>query len=489
VQAAQPDLFDELVSAGRSEDVAIIAYTSGTTGPPKGAMLTHGNLIAAAEQFLMRETLHEGDELISYLPLAWVGETAYSIALGTVRGLTVNFPERAETVLANLREIGPHVFLGPPRMWENSYSEIQVKIEDSSRLKRWIFRRVMPVGEEVARRRMEGRPVPLALRLKWLLGEFLVFRPLRDQRGAGRIRYAYTGGAPLAPEIILFYRGIGVNLKQIYGQTESCAFCCGQPDDGVKLGTVGVPFPGIELRVMEDGEIVSRGRTLFAGYYKNAEATRETIRDGWLHSGDAGFLDQDGQLVVVDRLKDVTRLADGTTLAPQFLENKLKFSPYVKEAVVIGQERPYVAAMINIDMDTVGKWAERRQIAYTTYADLAAKPEVGALVQEVVERANQDLPAGTRVRRYLLLPKELDPDDEEITRTRKVRRRVIAEKYAAFIDALYADRDEVEVTTAITYEDGRQATLQSRVRIQTVDGAPAGDRRDPPTGSKVPARV
>jgi long-chain acyl-CoA synthetase len=468
VEAARPGLFDELVAAGRHDDVAVIAYTSGTTGLPKGAMLTHENLIVASEQFLARERLREGDELVSYLPLAWVGETAYSLGVATVGGLVVNFPERAETALANSREIGPHLFLAPPRVWENSYSEIQVRIEDSSPLKRWIFRRFMPVGEEVARRRMEGRGVPLGLRLRWLLGELLVFRPLRDQRGAGRVRYAYTGGAPLAPEIILFYRGIGVNLKQIYGQTENCAFFCGQPDDAVKLGTVGVPFPGVELRLTEAGEILSRGATLFAGYYKNPDATAEAIRDGWLHSGDAGFLDSDGQLVVVDRMKDVTRLADGTTLAPQFLENKLKFSPYVKEAVVVGQDRPFVAAMINIDMDNVGKWAERRQIAYTTYADLSGKPDVSGLIRTVVERANQDLPKETRIRRYLLLPKELDPDDEEITRTRKVRRRVIAEKYARFIEALYGGEDEVAVATRITYEDGRQAEIQARVRIEDV---------------------
>jgi long-chain acyl-CoA synthetase len=469
VEARDPELFDRLLAAGRPDDVAIIAYTSGTTGSPKGAMLTHRNLIAGAEQFLRRERLEEGDEVLSYLPLAWVGETAYSIALGVVRGLTVNFPERAETVLANLREIGPHLFLGPPRMWENSHSEIEVKIEDATPLKRWMFRRLVPVGEEVARRRMEGRPVPLGLRARWLLGELLVFRPLRDQRGARRIRYAYTGGASLAPEIILFYRGIGVNLKQIYGQTENAAFFCGQPDGRVKLGTVGMPYPGVELRLTPEGEICSRGPTIFAGYYKNPDATREAVRDGWLHSGDAGFLDPDGQLVVVDRLKDVTRLADGTTLAPQFLENKLKFSPYVKEAVVVGPGRPYVAAMVNIDLATVGKWAERRQMGYTTYADLASRPEVYDLVGGVVERANGDLPAGTRIRRFLLLPKELDPDDEEITRTRKLRRRVIAEKYARYIEALYGPEKEIEVSTTVTYEDGRRATLQHRVQIRDVE--------------------
>jgi long-chain acyl-CoA synthetase len=471
-ERAAPQRFDELVTATRPDDVALISYTSGTTGLPKGAMLTHRNLIAAAEQFLARETVGEGAEIVSYLPLAWIGETIWSLALGVVRGLIVNFPERPETVLANSRELGPHLYLAPPRIFENSISEIQVRMEDSSAVKRWVFRRFMPIGEEVARRKMERRPIPLTLRLLAFAGEVLLFGPLRDQRGARRVRYAFTGGAPLASEIVLFYRGLGINLKQIYGQTENSAFCCGQPDDQVKLGTVGIPYPGVELRLTEEGEIVSRGATTFAGYYKNPEATREAIRDGWLHSGDAGFFDKDGQLVVIDRLKDVGRLADGTTFAPQFIENKLKFSPYIKEAVAVGAGRPYVAIMINIDMENVGKWAERRQIPYTTYADLSQKPQVYELIGRQVERVNRDLPESTRIRRYVLLHKELDPDDDEITRTRKVRRRVIAQKYAAFIEAFYADQADVEVATTVTYEDGRQSVIRSRVRIQDVD-APA----------------
>jgi long-chain acyl-CoA synthetase len=475
VDAAEPRLFDELVDRGRAEDVALIEYTSGTTGQPKGAMLTHRNIIASAEQFLAREALREGDEYWSYLPIAWIGEIAYALGLGSVRGLTVNFPERPETMRPNFRELGTHVALGPPRSWESRLSDIQVRMEDSSPLKRWLFRRLMPVGEEVARREMQRQPIPLGLRLRWLLGEVLLFAPIRDEQGFRQARYVYTGGAPLAPEVFLFFRGLGINVKQIYGQTECCAFCCGQPDEGVKLGTVGLPFPGVEVRLTDEGEVLSRSAAVFAGYYKNVEATREVLRDGWLHSGDAGFFDQDGHLVVVDRLKDVTRLLDGTTLAPQFLENKLKFSPYVKEAVVVGQDRPFVAAMINIDMDTVGKWAERRQIPYTTYADLAQKPEVYALIHREVERVNHDLPPPTRIRRYVLLHKELDPDDEEITRTRKVRRRVIAERYGAFIDAFYDGRREVEVSTTITYEDGRQATIQSRARVADV-GAEAEAR-------------
>jgi long-chain acyl-CoA synthetase len=472
--ARQPGLFDELVAAGRPDDVAVIAYTSGTTGAPKGAMLTHANMLASASGFLRRDPFAEGEDLLSYLPLAWVGEIMYSVALATLGGLTVNFPEEPETVLANIREIGPHLYLGPPRLWENSYSQIRVRLEDSTWLKRWLFERLMPVGEEVARRRMEGRPVPLGLRLFRLLGEALVFGPLRDQRGAGRIRCAYTGGAPLAPEIILFYRGLGSNLKQIYGQTENSAFCCGQDDGAVKLGTVGTPYLGVEIRLTDEGEILSRGPTVFAGYYKNPEATAAAVRDGWLYSGDAGFFDPDGQLVVVDRLKDVTRLADGTTLAPQFIENKLKFSPYVKEAVAVGPGRPFVAALVSIDMETVGKWAERRGLTYTTYADLAQKPEVYDLVQREVERVNRGLPTALRLRRYVLLHKELDPDDEEITRTRKLRRSVITRKYGPIIEALYEGVPVVAVTAEVTYQDGRKAVTETKLAIRTMeDGAGA----------------
>ena len=467
-----PRLFDELVAATRPDDVAVICYTSGTTGAPKGAMLTHAHLIAAATGFLARERLREGDELLSYLPLAWVGETAYSVAVGTLAGLVLNFPEQPETVLADIREVGPHLFLAPPRQWEQSYAQIRVRIDDSTRLKRWVFQRFMPVGEAVARRRMEGRAVPPWLALARLLGEALLFGALRDQRGAGRVRYAFTGGAPLAPEIILFYRGLGTNLKQVYGQTENCAFCCGQPDGAVKLGTVGVPYPGVEIRLTDEGEICSRGPTVFAGYYKNAEATAAVLRDGWLHSGDAGFFDADGQLVVVDRLKDVTRLADGTTLAPQFLENKLKFSPYVKEAVIVGPDRPFVAALLTIDMETVGKWAERRRITYTTYADLSQKPEVYDLVHREVERVNRELPAATRIRRYVLLHKELDPDDEEITRTRKLRRGVITRKYAPIIDALYEGVPLVAVTAEVTYQDGRKAVTETELAIRALAEEP-----------------
>jgi len=474
LDAAEPGRFEELVAAGRPEDIALISFTSGTTGFPKGAMLTHANLIEAVRSAMAVEIWKPGDQYLAYLPPAWIGDSIYSLAGHLVAGFTVNCPERPETVQENLREIGPHIVLLAPRILENLASMVQVKIEDASRLKRWLYRRFVPHGQEVARRRMEREPVPIGLQLLAWLGEIFVFGALRDQLGLGRHRYAYTGGAALGPEVFLFFRGLGVNLKQVYGQTEMAALSCLQRDGDVKLGTVGHPLPGTEIKISEDGEIISRSARIFAGYYKNPEATAEVLRDGWLNSGDAGFFDPSGHLVVIDRLKDVTALSDGTKFAPQFIANKLKFSPYIREAVAVGQDHPYVVAMLCIDMENVGKWAERRQIAYTTYADLAQKPEVYDLIQREVERVNRDLPEAARIRKFVLLHKELDPDDEEMTRTRKVRRRVVAEKYAAIIEALYADVDVVPVTAAITYQDGRQVTLETKLAIREV-----GEAREP----------
>jgi len=471
IDEERPGLFDELVRATQPRDVALICYTSGTTGAPKGAMISHANLTAAIEGILQIEHYAPTDQMLAYLPPAWIGDSFWSLAGALIVGCTVNCPERPETVLENLREIGPHFVIAPPRIWENLVSTVQVKMGDASWIKRRLFRWLMPAGEEVARRRMEKQPVSLPLRVRNALGEGLIFAPLRDHLGFRRTRYAYTGGAPLGPEIFLFFRALGINLKQVYGQTEAGGVSCVQRDGDIKLGTVGKPFPNTEVRLTEAGEVISRSPCVFSGYYKNPEATAATIRDGWLYSGDAAMLDADGHLIVIDRAKDVTALADGTKFAPQYIENKLKFSPYIKEAVAVGQDRPYVAAMINIDMENVGKLAERRQIAYTTYTDLAQKPEVYDLIGQEVERVNRDLPESTRIRKYVLLHKELDPDDEEVTRTRKVRRSFVAKKYAEIIDALFTDRPSVPVHTIITYQDGRQATMQTELAIRTAGGA------------------
>jgi long-chain acyl-CoA synthetase len=463
----RPELFHELVVAGKPDDVALMSYTSGTTGVPKGAMLSHNNLMAAVEGMQQVEIYQRTDETLAYLPPAWVGDTFWSLAAALVVGFRVNCPERPETVQDNIREIAPHFLIAPPRIWENLASLVQVKVADASFLKRRLYNLLMPYGYETARRYMEHQPRSFWQRLLHGLGEFFVFGPLRDHLGFRRIRAAYTGGAALGPEVFLFFRALGINLKQVYGQTES-AVSCVQRDDQVALGTVGTPFPNVELKLSSEGEVIVRGPCVFRGYYKNPEATASTLRDGWLYSGDAAFFDQNGQLVVIDRAKDVTALANGTKFAPQFIENKLKFSPYIKEAMTIGQDRPYVTAMINIDMENVGKWAERRQTAYTTYTDLAQKAEVYALIAREVQRVNRDLDEAMQIKRYVLLHKELDADDEEITRTRKVRRSFVTQKYDSIIAALYADVTEVPVTSVITYQDGRQAVIETRLAIRTV---------------------
>jgi long-chain acyl-CoA synthetase len=472
LHAEHPQRFEQLVAAGRAEDIALICYTSGTTGAPKGAVMSHANFVHAIRGILEVERYQPTDEILAYLPAAWIGDTFWSLAGSLIVGATVNCPERPETVLDNLREIGPHVLVAPPRIWENLVSTIQVRIDDASWLKRRLARWLLPVGEEVARRRMQRRPISLRLSLLHALGEFFVFGPLRDHLGFRRARYAYTGGAPLGPEVFLFFRAIGINLKEVYGQTEITGVSCVQRDGDIKLGTVGKPFPNTEVRLTETGEVITRSPSVFLGYYKNPEATAAAVRDGWLYSGDAAMFDDDGHLIVIDRAKDVTHLADGTKFAPQYIENKLKFSPYIKEAVAVGQDQPYVAAMINIDMENVGKWAERRQIAYTTYADLAQKPAVYDLIGQEVDRVNRDLPEGIRIHKYVLLHKELDPDDEEVTRTRKVRRGFVAKKYGDIIAALYSESSSVAVTAVITYQDGRQATMQTELAIRRAERAP-----------------
>ncbi len=465
----RPELFEELVAAGHPDDAALISYTSGTTGAPKGAILSHANLLTAVEGMNTVEPYYSTDETLAYLPPAWVGDTFWSLAGSLLDGFTVNCPEGPETVQENIREIAPHFLVAPPRIWENLVSEVQVKMADASFLKRKIYNLFMPVGYEVARRQMEKQPLSASQKIMRALAEFFVFGPLRDHMGFRRIRSAYTGGAPLGPEVFLFFRALGINLKQIYGQTETGVTCV-QRDDEVALGTVGTPFPNIHIKLSDEGEVLVSGPTVFLGYYKNPQATEETIRDGWLYSGDAAFFDQNNHLVVIDRAKDVTALADGTKFAPQFIENKLKFSPYIKEVVAFGQNRHHVAAMINIDMENVGKWAERNRIAYTTYTDLAQKPQVYDLIGQEVERVNRDIEDAMQIKRYLLLHKELDADDEEITRTRKVRRGFVEQKYEDIIEALFSDVAEVPVTSVITYQDGRQTTMETKLTIRSVEG-------------------
>ena len=462
------------IERGRPDDVAMIWYTSGTTGHPKGAMLTHANLIETARMLTKVEDLRPEDDWLSYLPMGWAGDGFYSLVMGLLVGFCCNCPESPETVQRDLRELGPTTLLAPPRIWENMLTSVQVRAADAPPLKRWVFDRFRGVAERVEILRSEGKPIPSGLRLLHALGEFLVYTPVRDQLGLRRARWVYTGGAPLGPDTFRFFRAFGVNLKQAYGSTEVSALVSVQPDAEANPTTVGRPCPGIEVKIADRGEVLIKSAGVFKGYFKADDVTREVIdAEGWFHTGDAGFLDPRGHLVIIDRAKDVGALADGTPFAPQFIENKLKFSPYVREAVAFGHERPFVAAMIAIDPSTVGNWAERRGLAYTSYMDLSQKSEVCQLVREEIARGNATLPEASRIRRFLLLTKDLEADDAEITRTRKVRRRFIAEKYGAVIDAFYSGKDEVELTTTITYEDGRQAAIQSRVRIEDVEGAPA----------------
>jgi long-chain acyl-CoA synthetase len=466
-----PGHWDAEVGEGRATDLAIINYTSGTTGFPKGVMISHGALIATARHFLEVEPMTRGDEIMAYLPMAWIGDSFFSLAVAFLAGCTVNCPEDASTVRHDFREIGPTMTFAPPRIWENILSQAQVRIEDANWLQRRLAKFFLPRGMRKARLELEGKPVPGQLRALSWLGRWLVFDPLRDQLGFRRIRAAITGGAALGPDMIQFFRAIGVNLKQLYGATECCAPATLHRDGQVKLETVGSPLPGVDIKLSDRGEVLIRTDGLFTGYYKNPEQTASALKDGWLHTGDAGLFDPDGQLVIIDRVKDVATLQDGTVFAPQYIENKLKFSVYIKEAVAVGHARPYIAAMLNIDMEVVGNWAERRGISYSGYTDLAQNPATYELMHEEVRRANDTLPPSQRVKRFAILHKELDPDDAEITRTRKLRRGFINEKYASIIAALYDSRvTAVSIRATVTYEDGRTSEMERQIRIMDLEG-------------------
>jgi len=471
-------LFEREIEQGTASDIAFVCYTSGTTGNPKGAMISHQNGIETARMAVSSETFEMDDDYLAYLPMAWMGDAFYTLVMSLYVGFTVNCPESPETVQRDLRELGPTQLLAPPRIWENMLTGVLVRGGDSGPLKRRVFEYFRGVAEQVEILRAEGRPVPPGLRMKYALGEFFVYGPVRDQLGLRRTRFALTGGAPLGPDTFRFFRAIGVNLKQVYGSTETTGLVSLQPSTEANPTTVGRPCQGVEVKIGDRGEVLVRGGSIFRGYLKNDEATREVIDpDGWFHTGDAGFVDPQGHLVIIDRAKDVGAVSDGTPFAPQFIENKLKFSPYIREAVAFGNDRPFVTAMIAIDMNTVGTWAERRSIPYTSYMDLSQKAEARQLLAEEIAKINETLPDATKIRRFLLLTKDLDADDAEITRTRKVRRRYVAEKYAPVIDAFYGGQHEVELTSSVTYEDGRTATIKSRARIEDVGvGRGAGAR-------------
>lgn len=462
-------LFEEWAKRVDPEDTCLIVTTSGTTGRPKLAMLSHRNMLAMAANLGQVDPKLATDEFVSFLPLAWIGEQMMAAASALLFGFCVNFPEEPDTVQENIREIGPHLIFSPPRVWENLAARVRVKIMETSPLKRALYTIFLPWGERHAECLLAGqRPGP-GLRLGRWLAEVGLFRALRDRLGFSRIRSATTGGAALGPDTFRFFHALGVNLKQIYGQTEIAGISCVHRDGRIDFDSVGEPIPETEIVISDEGEILSRSPAVFQGYYRNTQATAETIQDGWLRSGDAGFLKENGQLVVIDRLKDVMHLADGTRFSPQFMENKLKFSPFVREAVVIGQDRAHLAAIISIDPEIVGRWAESRLITYTTYQDLASKQEVYDLIRAEIQEINAGLPATTRILRFALLFKELDADDGELTRTRKLRRRVVEERYGSLINALYGPEACVDLMAAIQYQDGRIREMCGNIAIASVE--------------------
>ncbi len=438
LEAGEPRRYEALLAQGQPADLALLAYTSGTTGAPKAAMISHRNLLAMAAGVTQVDPVRERDQIVSFLPFAWVGEQLISVAIALYVGATVNFPEARATMRDDLREIGPHVMIAPPRVWETMCSDYQVRIADAGVLKRVATRLALAIGARIAAR--EGGPTPpgRGWRLLHRLAYLLAFRTMLDKLGLARIRFAYSGGAPLGPEIFRFFRAIGLNLKQVYGQTETAGICVLHPDAEVRAETVGKPTPGTQIRIADTGEILIAGESVFPGYYRNPTVTASALEGGWLHTGDAGFLDARGHLTVIDRLQDVLRLADGSSFSPALIENKLKFSPYVREAVVIGEQRPHVVALIQIDLGNAGSWAEANRLPFTTFKDLSHKAEVVALIAHAVARVNPDLPAAARIRDFALFDKELDPDDGELTRTQKVRRATILDKYQDLIADLYA---------------------------------------------------
>ncbi|HEY8417570.1 MAG TPA: AMP-binding protein [Limnochordales bacterium] len=471
-----PGFLDEQLRAVTPEDVAVLLHSSGTTGQPKGVPLTHRQALAAVRNAFAAGYFNEGEDTVAYLPVAWVGDFTFSVAAAAALRFTVHIPERQETVLRDLREIGPTMYFAPPRNWDHMLTHVQVRMEESGRLQRFLFRKMIPLAVELERERLAGRKpqglAGLAKRAARWVGEGLIYGPIKDHLGLSRVRHAYTAGEAIGEDTFLFFRALGVNLKQFYGQTENAALTAAQTDDEVKLRTVGRPLPGVQVRISDAGEVLIKAESLFSGYYRQPQATEAAFLDGWFRTGDAGQLDEDGHLIILGRVEEVVTTAAGVRFVPQFIENQLKFSPYIKEAAVIGAGKPYLTAMICIDLPAVGHWAEGRGVTYTSYADLSQKPAVYDLIAGVVRRVNAQMPKDLRIRRFVNLHKEFDPDDGELTRTRKLRRNVINEHYAAVIDALYSGASEVQVAARVVYEDGRVGTIERSLRIRPVEDGP-----------------
>ncbi len=464
----EPRLFNEMIAGLTPDDVGMINYTSGTTGLPKGSMITQKNMVAVARLQDAVDVARDDFEYVSFLPFAWIGEQEFGVYWPLYKAFAVNFPEKVETVQENIREIGPHILLAPPRIWEKICSDIQVKIQEAVWIKRFIYQKFLPVGYRMADFILAKKDPPIGWRFLSWVGYLLLFRSLNNYFGLTRLRHAYTGGAPLGPEIFKMFLALGVKIRQVYGATETTAGTIAHRTDDIRLETVGVPLPEVEVKTTDTGELLTKGDMVFKGYYKNPEATAQAIIDGWFYSGDAALIDEDGHVVIIDRLADVMKLSDGSRFSPQLIENKLKFSPFITDAVVIGQEKPYIAAMISVDSGNVGKWAENNQIAYTTFTDLSQKTEVYDLIAGEVAKANKTLPKVAKVKKIVLLYKELDADDEELTRTRKVRRNFVLQRYKELVDGLYGDQAALDIEADIRYTDGTGYRMKTRVMIKEI---------------------
>lgn len=464
----EPGLFESLINEGHGEDICLLFYTSGTTALPKGALLSHYNMLSMGQNLMAVDPCYDTDDFVSYLPFAWIGEQMMSISCGLQVGYTINFPEEPETAQQNIREIGPHVMFAAPRLYEGLTRQVQVKYLDSTWIKRKAYDVATKIGYYVAELKFGRKPVPWYWRALNYFAYIIMQKKLKDHLGMSRLRHCYTGGAAMGPDHFRFFHALGVNLKQIYGQTEIAGISVVHRDGDVKFDTVGTPITETEVKIAEEGEIISKSPSVFRGYYKNEEATRKTLVDGWLYSGDTGFIDEDGHLVVFDRSKDVMTLADGRPFAPQYLESRLKFSPFVQDAWVIGDKLPYVTAVMCIDYSVVGKWADEHKINYTSYPELSQDRRVYDLVQKQIEEANKDLPEPARIRKFVNLFKAFDADDDELTRTSKLRRGFMEERYRDIVETLYKDMDTVHLDMYITYEDGRTQRIKTDLRIQEV---------------------
>lgn len=473
----QPDAFEEMINQGRREDFANFCYTSGTTGLPKGAMLTHDNFILASRYFEDRDPRYDSDNLVSFSPLAWIAEHTLSVVPHVMYGIIVNFPEAPETIQGDIREIAPDAIFYPARLWENLTAQIQIRINDSTWINRTLYNFFLPIGYQVAEKHYAKQRIGLWLRFRYWLGDKLVFHPLRDQLGLVNVRTAITAGAALSPDMFRFFRALGINLKQVFSSTETSAVGTMHAEGDVKFATVGTTPNGVRVKITDEGEICLSGGNIFMGYFNNEDATAKALEidengQRWFHTGDAGHIDEDGHLIYLDRVKDMIELASGEKFSPQFIEGRFKFSPYIRDVMVVGgPDKNFVAALVSIDFENVGRWAEKRGIPYTTYIDLSQKREVYDLILKDVRDVNQTLPKGARVRKFVLLHKEFDADEAEMTRTRKLRRGYLTEHYQTIIERIYSDDEQVTVSAAVRYQDGREAIVETALNIMNLEEA------------------